>query len=41
MVDAFGGGALSFMASSTKEQYGKRHFLKARVEKKVNKNPWL
>jgi len=29
------------MASSTKEQYGKKHFSKARVEKKVNKNPWL
>jgi len=24
-----------------KEQYGIRHFLSARVEKKVNKHPWL
>jgi len=24
-----------------KEHYGTRHFLKARVEKKTNKHPWL
>jgi len=24
-----------------KEQYGTRHFLKARVDKKANKHPWL
>jgi len=24
-----------------KEQYGTRYFLKARVEKKANKDPWL
>jgi len=24
-----------------KEEYGTTHFLKARVEKKANKHPWL
>jgi len=27
--------------SKRTEQYGIRHFLKAKVEKKANKQPWL